>query len=415
MLRPGHHIRYHIAAIFTAHWIDFVAKHNRWIRPVVFENVRKIVACRTPVLGCHVYKCKGCGHIKLIPHSCKSRLCPTCGKHATDAWADQVLNRLLDVPYHHLILSLPWQLRIVIIMNRRAGLDLLFKAAGESIQQWARDVKKMRMGVLMVIHTFGADAKWHPHIHLIVTGGGLTLDGKRWISTDPKFLMHHDGLKKRWKYQVVTRMKQAHREGKWRFPESKSYLRQYRCFAAMLNKLWWVTWYAYIGASLLDPRFSVKYIGRYTKRAVMAEYRIVYYDGKIVRFAYKDYAEGGKTSYMTLKVNTFIGRLIRHIPDKYFPMIRYSGLFCNRWKKLYLSQARAALNQPETDDSDNIPLKSWAERQAEYTGIDPLTCPHCQKPLVFIGAFFGNWSDLQCLFVKAGKDSTIPPPLLKPG
>ncbi len=94
----------------------------------------------------------------------------------------------------------------------------------------------------------------------------------------------------------------------------------------MINKLWKITWYAYIGASLLDPRFSIQYIGRYTKRAVMAEYRIVYYDGKILRFSYKDHAEGGKTSYMTLKVHTFIGRLIRHTPDKHFPMIRYAGL-----------------------------------------------------------------------------------------
>jgi hypothetical protein len=134
----------------------------------------------------------------------------------------------------------------------------------------------------------------------------------------------------------IKKMKKAHREGQWRFPKSKHFLKQYPLFASMINKLWNLTWYAYIGASLLDPRFSVQYIGRYTKRAVMAEYRIVYYDGKIVRFSYKDYAEGGKTSYITLKVHTFIGRLIRHIPDKYFPMIRYAGLFANRWKKQYL-------------------------------------------------------------------------------
>ena len=95
----------------------------------------------------------------------------------------------------------------------------------------------------------------------------------------------------------------------------------------MINKLWHLTWYAYIGASLLDPRFSIQYIGRYTKRAVMAEYRIVYDDGKIVRFSFKDYAKGGKISYITMKVYTFIGRLIRHIPDKYFPMIRYVDMF----------------------------------------------------------------------------------------
>ena len=105
MLCPATHIRYHIAAILAVHWVQFVAQYKRWIRPVVFENVRKVLACRSPVLGCHIYKCDSCGHVELIPHSCKSRFCPTCGKHATDVWADQVLNGLLDVAYHHLIES----------------------------------------------------------------------------------------------------------------------------------------------------------------------------------------------------------------------------------------------------------------------------------------------------------------------
>jgi hypothetical protein len=121
----------------------------------------------------------------------------------------------------------------------------------------------------------------------------------------------------------------------------------------------------------------------------MAEYRITYYDGKIIRFSYKDYAEGGKTSFMTLKVHTFIGRLIRHIPDKHFPMIRYAGLFSNRWKVQYLGQARDALNQADPDDSDEDTQPTWAERQTDYTGIDPLICPNCDKPLTFVGTFFG--------------------------
>ena len=140
----------------------------------------------------------------------------------------------------------------------------------------------------------------------------------------------------------------------------------------MLNKLWSLTWYAYIGASLVDPRFSIQYIGRYTKRAVMAEYRIVYYDGKIVRFSYKDYANGAKTSYMTLKVYTFIGRLIRHIADKHFPMIRYAGLFSNRWKKQYLAQARTALSLPESDDSNELKpcsKKKYFRLKTMFSGV----------------------------------------------
>jgi hypothetical protein len=165
MLRPTPSIRYRIATILATHWWEFAKSAGVWIRPVVFENVRKVLACRTPALGCHVYRCPGCQHTELVPHSCKSRLCPTCGKHATDVWADRVLNDLLDVPYHHLVLSIPWQLRIVILMNRWDGLNLLVHAAKEAIAQWARDVKQMRMGMLLVLHTFGSDLKWHPHVH----------------------------------------------------------------------------------------------------------------------------------------------------------------------------------------------------------------------------------------------------------
>ena len=118
---------------------------------------------------------------------------------------------------------------------------------------------------------------------------------------------------------------------------------------------------------------------------------------------------------MTLKVHAFIGRLIRHIPDKYFPMIRYAGLFSNRWERQYLAEARIALNQSESEDSDTNTKSSWAKRQTEYTGADPLVCPNCYQPLTFVGAFLGNWNELQYLFDRAGKDSTIPPALLRPG
>ena len=118
---------------------------------------------------------------------------------------------------------------------------------------------------------------------------------------------------------------------------------------------------------------------------------------------------------MTLKVHTFIGRLIRHIPDKHFPMIRYAGLFYNRWKKQYLAQARIALNQSEPEDSDINAESSWAARQTEYTGTDPMVCPHCAQRLTLVGAFFGNWNQLQYLFDRAGKDATIAPALLRSG
>ena len=251
-----------------------------------------------------------------------------------------------------------------------------------------------------------------------VTGGGLSLDGSRWIATDPRFLMHHSGRKKRWKYHVLTRMKKAHRQGHWRFPERLEFLRKYPCFGSMLNKLWNVVWYAHIGASLLDPRFSVRYIGRYTKRAVLAEYRITFYDGKHVRFRIKDYAEGGKTAYRTVPVLAFVGRLIRHIPDKHFPMIRYRGIFCKRWKHRYLAQAREALARSTTRSPEPetvVPVPTWAERQTAWRGCNPLICPVCGLQLQLVGVFFGSWSRLEQIFRLAGSDRTVPTVRLSPG
>jgi hypothetical protein len=225
--------------------------------------------------------------------------------------------------------------------------------------------------------------------------------------------MHHAGLKKRWKYQVTTRIRKAHRLKTWRFPAAQSYLKDYPCLAAVLNKLWGLCWYGYIGASLLDPRFSVHYIGRYTKRAVLAEYRITYYDGKIIRFAYKDYAHGGKTSFLTMKVNTFIGRLIRHIPDRSFPMIRHAGLFSNRWKDQYLAAARKALNRPAETAAAPRPSPTWAERQEQYLGRSPLLCPLCQVPLMLVQVVCGPWAEVQAAFALAGRQNLIPTAVVK--
>ena len=197
MLVSGNVIRYRIAAILEAHWEEFFQWHKGWIRPVVLETVRMLGACRTPALGCHVYACPSGHGIKVVPHSCKSRFCPTCGKHATDRWADRVLNDLLDVEYHHVVLSAPWQIRALMAFNRSVCLGVLARAGMACLNQWARDQHGMRMGIITVIHTFGADLKWHPHLHLLVTEGGLSLDGARWIRPyNLGWLMSHAGLKK---------------------------------------------------------------------------------------------------------------------------------------------------------------------------------------------------------------------------
>lgn len=408
MLRIGTQIRYRLSVILATHWADFVAQHDKWIRPVVFATIAKILACRTPALGCHTYRCRLCGKTKIVPHSCKSRFCPTCGKLASDRWADGVLNDLLDVPYHHLVFSVPWHLRLVIAFNRKIGLNIVVRAVHRCLSQWARDQHGMRMGIVVVIHTFGGDLKWHPHVHVLVTEGGLSLDGQEWIQPYKEgWLMRESGLKKMWRYHCITGFRQAHKAGELRFPAKISYFKEYSLFNSMLSKLYSLTWYVHIGASLLDPRATVRYIGRYTKRAVLAEYRITHYDGKTVRFAYKDYAKEGRTSYKTLPIFAFIGRLIQHIPDKHFKMVRYAGIFATRWKAHYLEQARAALGLPSTSTTETpTSLLPWRDRRLAEHGIDPLLCPHCQVPMILVGAIFGSHTQIAECFEAAGIPTT---------
>lgn len=388
MLFTGTQIRYRLSAILAIHWADFVAQYSKWIRPVVFATITKILACRTPVLGCHTYRCPRCEKTKIVPHSCKSRSCPTCGKLASDRWADGVLNDLLDVPYHHLVFSVPWHLRMVIALNREAGLNIIVRAAHRCLSQWARDQHGMRMGIVVVIHTFGGDLKWHPHVHVLVTEGGLSLDGQEWIQPYKEgWLMRESGLKKMWRYHCISGFRQAHKEGELRFAGRIAYFKEYPLFNSMLSKIYRLTWYVHIGACLLDPRATVRYIGRYTKRAVLAEYRITYYDGKTVR----------------LPVFAFIGRLIRHIPDKHFKMVRYAGIFATRWKAIYLPQARAALGLPSASTTETATsLLPWRERRLAEQGVDPLLCSHCQVPMILVGVIFGAHAHIAEYFEAAG-------------
>ncbi len=334
-----------------------------------------------------------------MPHSCKSRSCPSCGKLATDRWADGVLNDLIDVPYHPLVMSPPWQLRPIIALNRGVGLNLLARAAVGCLRQWARDQHDMRMGIVTVIHTFGGDLKWHTHVHLLVTEGGLSLDGQRWVRPyNLGWLISEAGVKKMWRSHCITAFREAHRSGKLRWEAKSAFLKAFPCFNKLLSRLYEMTGYVHIGAALLDPSATVRYIGRYTKRAVLAEYRITHYDGKTVRFAFRDYAEGGKTSYKTLPVLAFIGRLIRHIPDKHFKMVRYAGLFAPRWKARYQAQAQAALTRENKAATKSAPeceptkasLLPWRQRRLADKHVDPLMCSLCQVHMELIEVVFGS-------------------------
>ena len=372
--------------IFLIHWNAYRMWYRGEIREAVYENVEKIIKCRTPQLGFHLYQCRKCSEVRLIPHSCKSRFCSSCGKVATDKWTDERLSDVLPVGYHHLVFTLPWQLRAISLLNRNVMFEIFFSAVSKSLQSWTKEYGGYIPGIYIVLHSFGSDIKFNVHFHVLITAGGLSLDYSKWIKAPNNFLMPEKGLKKRWKHNVIKGIIRANNKGLLKMPflaKKKEYI-NLRGVVSVIAKL---CWYIYIGACLLEVGFSIKYIGRYTKKPVIAETRIVKCDQRWVIFKFKDYAEGGKTSIKKMGVFTFITYLTHHIPDKNQRIIRGYGIFSNRLKGELLVKSRELLNK--STNEEKIRNKDWRERLKEFTGKDPLICENCNIEMELILVCYG--------------------------
>jgi len=377
-------------------WQNFYDKYSHLIRDAIPWNIDKIFNCRTQNLGFHKYQCLDCGKTVTVPHTCKSRFCSSCGALATDNWISSNLNEFLDVPYKHLVFTIPSEIRTLILHNRKLLLNCLFKSASKTVLSWSNQNKSYIPGIIMVLHTFGRDLKFNPHIHMIITCGGLNLDNSKWISIS---FIPHLVLKTLWRYQIISSLRSLFKEHSLVLPESQQFS-NLASFNKFLNRLYSKTWYVNIGKSLSDPAFTVKYIGRYTKRPVIAETRITAYDDHYVHFNFKDHANNRNVN-VKLSVQNFIARIICHIPDKHFRQIRYSGIFACSVKTRSLSIARNLLGQLKQIKPATL---SWRNRKIKSSGFDPLFCLQCgiSMTLASIGYF------------KNGKLKTIYLFLLKP-
>jgi len=244
-----------LQAIFSIHWTAYCNWYKGTIRDAVKENVNKIMKCRTFLLGYHMFKCPNCSSLRLIPHSCKSRFCSSCGKIATDKWTEERLSDILPVGYHHLVFTIPWQLRAICLLNRQVMFQLLFSAAAMSLLSWTKEYGGYIPGIYIVVHTFASDIKFNPHFHILITAGGLALDHKRWIHAPKNFIMPEKTLKKRWRYNVIKNIISANNKGYLQMPflEKKGEYLNLRGVISVISKL---SWYIYIGVRLLEIGWS---------------------------------------------------------------------------------------------------------------------------------------------------------------
>jgi hypothetical protein len=405
-------------------WGRYVKSKGGVVRAAVTYHVLRMLACRTPILGCHIYHCEKCQIQRVVPHSCKSSFCSSCGKARTDNWCEGLLSEILDIAYRHLTFTLPWQVRLPIQDNRKRLLNVIFREAANTIlaltlgdpkplshkaqERMSRlgPEKRYRPGIIIVVHTFGSDLKWNVHLHIIVTCGGLSADGKHFIQAPERSLVSAKELATEWKLRVI----QAIHDEEAKEPLVHRRLREDRRRRIDIKKLLGyirnLTWHVLIGRSLVEVLDTVRYCCRYTKRPVIAEYRLKSYKDGYVSYTYKDYYNGSRTAFMKLPVMTFIDRLTQHIPEKYFRQVRHYGMFSNRRRSNDLPLARKLLNKRKRRKPKPT---TWEDRRKERGEKQPLTCPKCQMPLILVAILFGAPAFIAQL-LSIPVDSQIPYP-----
>lgn len=361
-------------------------------------EVKKVMACKdVDILGYTVYVCKECGYRHRVANTCKSRFCNACGKRMTDDWIVKASSSFLNVPYHHIVFSPPSELWLFFACYRDC-LNFLFRAANKAVSEWCEE-QGFVPGVTEVLHTFGSTLQFHPHIHMLLSEGGLSekanFDFSVWQECG---FFPERVLKERFKYWLIKLLRGyaavKTREQIFNIPNTIKELWQKklncRDFYQATVELYKIIWYVYIGEKLSNASFTTRYIGRYAKRPCLSEAKIVYYSCKeqIVRFAYHDKIEN-EDAEITFTVDEFLKRLIRHIPEKGFRMIRYCGIYANRTRtetvKFLFPQIIALFGMAQLAYA---PVKTWRERIKESTGTDPLLCPNCQIELGLVSVTY---------------------------
>ncbi|MDP3676158.1 MAG: IS91 family transposase [Novosphingobium sp.] len=337
--------------------------------------------CRTAALGGHVEACEDCGHWRIAYNSCRNRHCPRCQGAAARTWLAAREADLLPVGYFHVVFTLPAEVAEIAFQNKTVVYDLLFRAAAETMLTIAADPKHLgvRIGMTAVLHTWGSALTHHPHVHMIVPGGGIVPDGSRWVSSRPAFLLPVRVLGKLFRRLFLTRLRELHQAGRLAFFGSLAHLADRRAFLRHLAPVRTKRWVVYAKPPFAGPAAVLAYLSRYTHRVAISNRRILAFDGSQVTFRCKDYRRDGaeRQRVMTLGADEFIRRFLLHVLPRGFHRIRHYGLLAGSSRKDSLTLARKllAVAPPANDDTPNEPLD-----------VRP-PCPCCGGHMIVIETF----------------------------
>jgi len=346
-----------------------------------------IETCRTAALGGHVERCEDCDHSRIAYNSCRNRHCPKCQGAAAKDWLAARQADLLPVGYFHLVFTLPAEIADIAYHNKSVVYDLLFRTSSETLLTIAADPKHLgaRIGITAVLHSWGSAMTHHPHVHMIVPGGGISPDGARWVHCRSGFLLPVRVLSRLFRRLLLSRLTDAHRAGKLAFFGELAHLGDPQAFAAFLAPLWAKDWFVYAKPPFAGPEAVLAYLSRYTHRVAIANSRLISLDEKGVTFRYKDYRRNGRERQrtMTLEPGEFIRRFLLHVLPKGFHRIRHYGLLASATRKANIVRARELLAAPEPETVPDDITSAATTTPADYRP----PCPRCGGRMIIVETF----------------------------
>jgi Putative transposase/Transposase zinc-binding domain len=367
-----------VADIFRAEGAGYRAARAGHLSLTQLKVMSAIENCRTAALGGHVDACEDCGHWRIAYNSCRNRHCPKCQGAAARAWLAEREADLLPVGYFHVVFTLPVEIADIALRNKAIVYDLLFRAASETMMTIAADAKHLgaRIGITAVLHTWGSAMTHHPHIHMIVPGGGISLDGRRWISSRPNFLLPVRVLGMLFRRLFLTRLIELYEAGRLAFFGTQADLTNRRVFLHRLAAVRKKRFVVYAKPPFSGPEAVLAYLARYTHRVAISNRRLIAFNETGVTFRYRDYRLDGpeRQRVMTLAPNEFIRRFLLHVLPRGFHRIRHYGLLASSARKAGIARARELLAVPPTPQPPEPP-----------DHLPP--CPCCGGRMIIIETF----------------------------
>jgi hypothetical protein len=375
-----------VADIFRAHGAAWRRANAGHVSLGQLKVMSAIERCRTAALGGHVAACQDCGHSHIAYNSCRNRHCPKCQGAAAKDWLEARQAELLDVPYFHVVFTLPAAIADIAYQNKAVVYDILLKAGAKTLITIAADPKHLgaRIGFTGVLHTWGSALTHHPHVHWIVPGGGISADGERWISCRPRFFLHVLVLSRLFRRLFLEMLRAAHRAGRLHFFTDLTHLVEADAFSRYLAPWHDTDWVVYAKPPAAGPEAVLAYLSRYTHRVAISNSRLITLDDKGVTFKWKDYRAKGRyrQKTMTLTTDQFIRRFLSHVLPKGFHRIRHYGLLANGNRAANLARARQLLAMPAPVADHDQTLDDASEPPAST-----YPCPACGGRMVIIETF----------------------------